>query len=195
MSRSPPYTRSQTTNALRALNTLLEDGNDCYEPHSGPNEIFDYLYIGEDANAKKSSAAPDLVKFRITDIVDCDSWFESPSHKSSLMKFYKLHDIEYLGFAAEDSEEYKIMSHFEEVKIFIDNALKKKRHAKVLIICAKGINRSAALAIAYMMDHKKMNLMEAVEIVKKARGCILKNEGFRRALVDFAAERGYLDGV
>lgn len=52
---------------------------------------------------------------------------------------------------------------------------------KVLVHCARGISRSAALTLAYLMLREKLTLVEAVEAVRRHRN-ILPNIGFLNQL-------------
>ena len=56
-----------------------------------------------------------------------------------------------------------------------------------------GINRSGALAVAYVMVHLDIGPVSATRIVFSARKPVLTNEGFVRSLVTFAEERKYLE--
>lgn len=52
---------------------------------------------------------------------------------------------------------------------------------KVLVHCARGISRSAALVLAYLMLREGLTLVEAVEAVRSHRN-ILPNAGFLKQL-------------
>jgi predicted protein tyrosine phosphatase len=52
--------------------------------------------------------------------------------------------------------------------------------------CQSGISRSATVAIAYLMKHCGMALMDAYRLVHDARPVINPNDGFFRALQDYA---------
>ena len=64
---------------------------------------------------------------------------------------------------------------------------------KCLIHCMAGINRSGALAVAYVMVHLDVGPVTATRIVFSARKPVLTNEGFVRSLVTFADEKKYLE--
>lgn len=55
------------------------------------------------------------------------------------------------------------------------------RAGKVLVHCARGISRSAAFALAYLMIKERLTLVEAVEAVRRHRN-ILPNIGFLNQL-------------
>lgn len=51
----------------------------------------------------------------------------------------------------------------------------------MLVHCARGISRSAALVLAYLMLREGLTLVEAVEAVRRHRN-ILPNAGFLKQL-------------
>lgn len=52
---------------------------------------------------------------------------------------------------------------------------------KLLVHCAMGRSRSAALVLAYLMIYKNMTVVDAIHQVLKHR-CILPNRGFLKQL-------------
>jgi hypothetical protein len=62
----------------------------------------------------------------------------------------------------------------------------------VLVHCAAGINRSGALAMAYVMHRERMPLLEAARHCAAQRGPLLWNRGFREQLVQYARAEGLL---
>lgn len=63
---------------------------------------------------------------------------------------------------------------------FVNEALAEK--GVVLIHCRKGIFRSPALCIAFLMEKKKYTFEKAVELVTKRRPVVLVNPGFTNQL-------------
>ena len=97
---------------------------------------------------------------------------------------------EYLEFEALDNDGYPILRHCRDTRLFIDRAM--RMGGRVLIHCEMGVNRSAALCIAYLMEHQDLTLIQAIREVKISRPVILLNESFRRQLYNFAEERRLL---
>ena len=62
----------------------------------------------------------------------------------------------------------------------------------MLVHCALGINRSAAVCVAYMMVDRRMPLLAATRLIKDRRRIVLANKSFQRQLVGFARGRGLL---
>lgn len=52
---------------------------------------------------------------------------------------------------------------------------------KILVHCAMGRSRSATLVLAYLMIHRNMTLVDAIQQVAKNR-CVLPNRGFLKQL-------------
>ena len=78
--------------------------------------------------------------------------------------------------------------HFEDALKFIDMC--KEQGRRVLLHCRAGINRSAALAVAYYMIHTHTPLYKAVQHCVAVRPIILSNRGFVEQLVEMAIHVG-----
>jgi protein-tyrosine phosphatase len=68
----------------------------------------------------------------------------------------------------------------------------KRSKGHVLVHCAMGTNRSAAICLTYIMVDSKINLIQATQLMKDKRGKLLSNRGFQMQLVKFAKERKLL---
>lgn len=104
---------------------------------------------------------------------------------------YAIHkDAGILGYEelpAEDSVTYNITHHFLKAFRFIDNS---KTLGRILIYCPD-VNRSGAIAIAYLLS-KGHPILEAAKIVKDKRKGALFNRGFMRQLVEYARDHNQL---
>ena len=65
---------------------------------------------------------------------------------------------------------------------FIHEAL-STRKGTVIVHCAAGISRSTTVALAYLILHRNMTLLRALETVYAARRCVWPNDGFMAALI------------
>ena len=63
----------------------------------------------------------------------------------------------------------------------------------MLIHCEQGINRSAAIAIAFLLEWRMEPLLDVVAHAFAARPIILQNQGFVTQLVEHAAALGLLE--
>jgi len=110
----------------------------------------------------------------------------------------KLSGITYLGLQLSDDSTEDIRAVFSQAGRWIADALGASdsceeeatlKPSKVLINCWAGISRSATLAIAFLMEHRNLNLKQAVRQVKLARD-VSPNRGFLEQLVQFESELG-----
>ena len=104
---------------------------------------------------------------------------------------YAARGIAYLGFAAEDMDNYPLFEHLDKATAFLSDAT--ARGGRALVHCFAGANRSAAMAIAFLMVTTREHLEPLVRRCFDARPFILKNASFRRQLVLLAARHGLLD--
>jgi len=91
---------------------------------------------------------------------------------------------------AEDSDRYDITRHFGEAFRFLDAA--KRVGGVALVHCALGINRSAAVCVAYIMVDRRLPLLAVTRLIKDRRRIVLANKAFQRQLVGFARAHGLL---
>ncbi|MEJ1288561.1 dual specificity phosphatase and pro isomerase domain containing 1 [Cricetulus griseus] len=94
--------------------------------------------------------------------------------------YYRDMAIEYHGVEADDVPTFDLSVFFHSAAAFIDSALRDD-HSKILVHCAMGRSRSATLVLAYLMIHKNMTLVDAIQQVAKNR-CVLPNRGFLKQL-------------
>lgn len=66
-------------------------------------------------------------------------------------------------------------------QLTFEAVLSPVRVGKVLVHCARGVSRSATLALAFLMIKERLTLVEAVEAVRRHRN-ILPNVGFLNQL-------------
>ena len=168
---------------IRDVLTGMRGGARC---SSGPCELSEHVYIG----GKNDARSPTLLKcYGITHVLNCaaEPNYEVGFDESPYSKNTGLH---YCAFEARDNDEYPILMHFLKAKEFIDGA--KVNGGKVLVHCEMGINRSAAICVAYILVDEKLTLLEVIKRVKRQRRVILLNEGFQKRLVEFARDRNLL---
>ena len=98
----------------------------------------------------------------------------------------------YAQIDAEDDEFYPLIdSHLEEFTAFLLKA--EEADGSALVHCRAGVNRSAGLCCAYLMQTKRMSLMQAVSHVFEQRPIVLTNREFRRQLIVLAHKEGLLE--
>ncbi|XP_069096957.1 dual specificity phosphatase 29 [Pleurodeles waltl] len=149
------------------------------------NEVFPNLFIGDEKTALDRYS---LEQAGFTHILNAahGRWNVDTGEE-----YYSDMTIEYYGVEAADLPSFQLCEFFYPAAKFIDEALRKPE-SKVLVHCAMGRSRSAALVLAYLMIHKEMTVVDAIEQVLKHR-CILPNRGFLKQLreldIQLALER------
>ncbi|ETE63483.1 Dual specificity phosphatase DUPD1, partial [Ophiophagus hannah] len=94
--------------------------------------------------------------------------------------YYEDMAIQYHGVEADDLPTFNLSQFFYSAAEFIHEALQDETN-KILVHCAMGRSRSAALVLAYLMIYKHMTVVDAIGQVLKHR-CILPNRGFLKQL-------------
>jgi len=114
---------------------------------------------------------------QFTHIVNCDSNVESTCIDLPLKPFLFLRSF--------DEEIFPILDlHFDRLCRFIDTALEDP-HAAVYIHCRQGINRSAALAIAYVCRGTGIPAAILITTIRmETKRLILTNKGFETQLLE-----------
>ena len=95
-----------------------------------------------------------------------------------------------LEINAKDDGDTNIMSHFAEIRDFLD---KQPADGIKIIHCVAGMNRSATLAVAYYIYKTKCSLFYALQHMVTLRPIILRNENFLKQLVVWAYDNDYLN--
>jgi len=93
--------------------------------------------------------------------------------------FYEPWGITYKGLKLLDVPQTNIALHFNDVTMFIDEAL--EAGGKVLVNCEMGMSRSSTCVLAYLMLRHEMTAIEALSKVRKHR-YVRPNKGFLRQL-------------
>lgn len=140
-------------------------------------EINDWMLLGGKLAAE--SAAHDNPQC-ISHILNCcEPWCpDGPNMKN----------LHYAGIEAYDEPGYRLLDeHYtHQVRPFLDSV--RSSHGRCLVHCAMGVNRSAAICAAYLIEAVQMDLLPAIHLLKEKRGCVLGNRSFRLQLIEFAAK-------
>lgn len=92
-------------------------------------------------------------------------------------------DFTYKVLNIRDSPTENIERYFENVVQWISQAMDKG--GKILVHCWSGVSRSPSIIIAFLMYKLALTLDSAVLTVRKARGVIYPNPGFKKQLKSF----------
>lgn len=101
-------------------------------------------------------------------------------------------DLEYAVIDVGDTPEADIGTHFPYLTTFMSDALAASPAAAILVHCAAGASRSAAVVTAFLMARYGARAGEALAAVQAARCIANPNSGFRAQLL--AWERTLFDG-
>lgn len=170
---------------LAAVEGILNDpAFDCEQDKALPVTILPHLLLGDQFSAWDANT---LKALGVTHVVNCAN-----VANRGLLDHAEL-GIDYLELDAEDSIAYEIMQHHaqasERVRVCRDGG------GVCLLHCQAGINRSGALVAAELIAGERFTLLDAVALLRKARGQVLINRSFQIALVRFAKAEGLLGGL
>merc|ERR1712038_252933 len=92
-------------------------------------------------------------------------------------------DIRYKQLIASDNGYQNLKQYFDEAFEFIDSA--RLGGGAVLIHCQAGVSRPPTIAVAYLIKHSPMTMVEAYKFVKSRRSIISPNLNFMGQLLEF----------
>jgi protein-tyrosine phosphatase len=153
------------------------------------NEVVEGLYVGSLGAASDDDL---LKKDGITHLV---SVIESPVPDPNGRK--------HMVIAVDDwpSDAEKLARAFEPSYRWIAEALANK--GRVLVHCFAGVSRSATVAAAFLMQSNKVpSVNDALDLIRKARHCIMPNSAFliqlrklERTLINRSLQRNYVEAL
>ena len=151
------------------------------DPDPSPALLAPGLYLGSMAHA---SNVPLMKRLGLTHVLDCAD--REP------IEAYDAAGVEHLLLGAQDNTSYPLLkTHSAQAAAFLRPAL--DGGGAVLVHCEQGINRSAAIAIAFLLEWRMEPLLDVVAHAFAARPIILQNQGFVTQLVEHAAALGLLE--
>ncbi|OON13960.1 dual specificity phosphatase, catalytic domain protein, partial [Opisthorchis viverrini] len=130
--------------------------------------ILDHLLLGTTFNASNRA---ELERRSVSHILNVTREVDN---------FFPGEKFEYKNIRVYDDEQSSLLSHFEEIHRFINEA--KAQGTACLVHCKMGISRSATAVIAYVMKEHNWDLDTAFAFVKCRRPCIQPNPTFMREL-------------
>ncbi|KOX78816.1 Dual specificity protein phosphatase 10 [Melipona quadrifasciata] len=150
------------------------------------SRVLPFLYLGNGRDAADLQLLRALGATRVLNVT------------SQLPGYHEERGITYRQIPASDSGHQNLKQYFEEAFDFIvdlKRALEtnrsfvfaeeaRKAGSSVLVHCQAGVSRSATIAIAYIMRHKGLSMVEAYKLVKNARPIISPNLNFMGQLLE-----------
>jgi len=141
------------------------------------DEVFKNLLIGNQFAAEDS---PYLSLNGVTHVVNTAGTVSEPDcvrpNKEQLTNL----GIQLLNLEINDKAEVSIQDFFDTTADWINAAL--QAGGKVLVNCWQGASRSSTMVLAYLVKCQKMDLKDAVKMVKEKRD-IRPNAGFLEQLI------------
>nr|XP_050857459.1 dual specificity protein phosphatase 10-like [Vespula vulgaris]XP_050857460.1 dual specificity protein phosphatase 10-like [Vespula vulgaris] len=134
------------------------------------SRVLPFLYLGNGRDAADLQLLRALGTTRVLNVT------------SQLPGYHEERGITYRQIPASDSGHQNLKQYFEEAFDFIEEA--RKAGSSVLVHCQAGVSRSATIAIAYIMRHKGLSMVEAYKLVKNARPIISPNLNFMGQLLE-----------
>ena len=132
------------------------------------DEIREHIFLG----SEDAALAPkqELSNRGITHIIVCGFGLQSPYPE----------EFTYLKLKLVDLPIQPITAHLRECIEFIASA--KSTGGKVLIHCARGVSRSAAVTTGCLMKLEGISFPDAYHLVRSKRACVGINSGFQEQL-------------
>jgi protein-tyrosine phosphatase len=137
------------------------------------SQIKPHLYVGSWRDLEINH----LQNAGITHVLNVAREVDPAAHEKHLAGFQVLH----IPLADEHRE--NIIDHIENACSFIEKA--KVQHGKCLVHCRRGISRSPAIVVGYLMRQCGYEYDEAVAYVQSKRECVSLNIAFREFLMAY----------
>jgi predicted protein tyrosine phosphatase len=165
-----------TKEAHRLYSTMF--GNLLDDADETPSLICERLFLGSAPDARNLDK---LQRYRIKYVLNMTG---SASYPADFFAASSYPHVTLLSLDAHDEDAYDISTHFPVALNFIHKSLQAGDGA-VLVHCAAGVSRSAAIVAAYLMAAHQIGATEAVLRVHQARLCACPNIGFLKQLFRF----------
>ena len=157
-----------------------------WAPTRRRGELAPGVYLGSFAHAQNVEL---LASLGVTAVLNC-----APSMCDDPVAEYEARGWQYLSVDAQDKERYPLLDqHLPAARDFLGAALDGGGVA--FVHCYQGINRSAALATAFLVEREAAPLLVVAARCFAARPIILRNVSFCKQLVQFAAASGPAHGA
>jgi len=146
------------------------------------SQLTPFLFLG---NMKDASDSQVLARLGVDHVLNVTAATQT-GYKTT-------QGIRYKQLIAQDNGYQNLKQYFDEAFEFIDSA--RLGGGSVLIHCQAGVSRSPTIAVAYLIKHSPMTMVEAYKFVKSRRSIISPNLNFMGQLLEFeqGLERRRLD--
>ena len=160
------------TDQTKQTKQTLKNTNDIFdqeEPaHLIISKINNSIYLGSFENAYEPS--DEFKALKIDVIINCAIEVEYPEQSDYIVENFPIRDGDSLSFL-ENMDRANDKIHYY-----------LSRGKKIYLHCVRGVSRSPAILVYYLMSHKKFTYDRAVRLLKKMRPVICINEEFETQL-------------
>ncbi|EPY15282.1 protein-tyrosine phosphatase [Strigomonas culicis] len=144
------------------------------------SEINNFLFLG---TWKDADDADLLRKFNIGYVLNVAAELD-PATQSAMSAHAK--NVINKSIPMKDCHHQDISHNFNDAFAFIEEA--RQHHSRVLVHCRRGISRSAAIVVAYLMATEQQSYQQALDYVTARRPCVCMNLAFQDVLSEYVPE-------
>ncbi|TPP51877.1 Dual specificity phosphatase, catalytic domain family protein [Leishmania donovani] len=161
-----------------AQHTFLEEESVCNAAQVYPmSDITSLLAVG----SWKDASNPELLKAHNIRYVLNVAKELIPTEEAKMIA--QNNDIVSEWIPMSDSHTQDVSEHLIKAFRFIERA--RSEHSRVLVHCRRGISRSAAIIVAYLMASEHRSYEDALKFVTERRSCVSLNLAFQERLSEF----------
>ncbi|CBZ23377.1 dual specificity phosphatase-like protein [Leishmania mexicana MHOM/GT/2001/U1103] len=169
-----------------AQHTFLEEESVCNAAQAYPmSDITSLLAVG----SWKDASNPELLKAHNIRYVLNVAKELIPTEEKMIAQN---NDIVSEWIPMSDSHTQDVSEHLIKAFRFIERA--RSEHSRVLVHCRRGISRSAAIIVAYLMASEHRSYEEALKFVTERRSCVSLNLAFQERLSEFVPSSEFFHG-
>ncbi|CAG9568200.1 dual specificity phosphatase-like protein [Leishmania major strain Friedlin] len=170
-----------------AQHTFLEEESVCNAAQAYPmSDITSLLAVG----SWKDASNPELLKAHNIRYVLNVAKELIPTEEAKLIA--QNNDIVSEWIPMNDSHTQDVSEYLIKAFRFIERA--RSEHSRVLVHCRRGISRSAAIIVAYLMASEHRSYENALKFVTERRSCVSLNLAFQERLSEFVPSSEFFHG-
>lgn len=140
------------------------------------SDVLDWVWLGSWRDAEDPAA---LERNGITHVLNVAKEVPSQDERDAMARA----NVVSYQIPLVDAHSEDIVRHFETAFTFIEEA--RAARGRVLVHCRRGISRSPAIVVAYIMRYMHKDYHTALAFVKERRPCVSLNLAFREMLEDY----------
>ena len=146
-----------------------------------PVRVSTQLLLGDQHSAADVDS---LLTAGVTHVLNCGETL------ADLDEAYAEAGIEYVALGAEDAVWHDMRQHVPQVEAFLERM--RAMDGTCLVHCQAGINRSGFIVAYQLLVHGRRTVLDVVALLRRERGAVLWNAGFRVQLLEVARDHNLL---